>query len=108
MDLNRPKRAKMLAMEAIVPSFTRSENRSEKELSDMRRGRRQCSAPKPLYIIEAVRFPQNDPSMDKLSALMLRKVAEAEFPTQYGCFRIFGFEGASSNGVRQEEAVVLR
>ena len=46
--------------------------------------------------------------MDKLSALMLRKVAEADFPTQYGTFRIFGFEGEPSNGLRHEEAVVLR
>src|SRR5579883_539965 len=46
--------------------------------------------------------------MDKLSALMLRKVAEADFPTQYGCFRIFGFEGAAPNGAGREEAVVLR
>ncbi|HUA60199.1 MAG TPA: GTP cyclohydrolase II [Verrucomicrobiae bacterium] len=46
--------------------------------------------------------------MDNLSALMLRKVAEADFPTQYGNFRIFGFEGEPSDGVRHEEAVVLR
>jgi len=44
--------------------------------------------------------------MDKLPALKLRKVAEADFPTQYGCFRIFGFEAAFSNMV--EEAAVLR
>jgi GTP cyclohydrolase II len=36
----------------------------------------------------------------------LTKVAEAEFPTQFGLFRIFGFEGAT--GVRTEEAVVLK
>jgi GTP cyclohydrolase II len=46
--------------------------------------------------------------MDKLSALRLQKVAEADFPTQHGSFRIFGFEGDSSNGARPEEAVVLR
>jgi GTP cyclohydrolase II len=44
--------------------------------------------------------------MDKLPALRLRKVAEADFPTQYGFFRIFGFEGKFDRSV--EEAVVLR
>jgi GTP cyclohydrolase II len=36
----------------------------------------------------------------------LTKVAEAEFPTQFGLFRIFGFEGYA--GSRKEEAVVLK
>jgi len=36
----------------------------------------------------------------------LKKVAEADFPTQFGFFRIYGFEG-HSNG-QTEEAVVLR
>lgn len=35
-----------------------------------------------------------------------RKVAEADFPTSFGLFRIFGFEGEYSD--RFEEAVVLR
>jgi GTP cyclohydrolase II len=35
-------------------------------------------------------------------------VAEADFPTQYGCFRIFGFEGEFADSARQEEAAVLR
>jgi GTP cyclohydrolase II len=34
------------------------------------------------------------------------KVAEAEFPTEFGLFRIYGFEGAASG--RTEEAVVLK
>jgi GTP cyclohydrolase II len=36
--------------------------------------------------------------------------AEADFPTEYGHFRILGFEGRTSNGdtVEVEEAVVLR
>ncbi|HTP85964.1 MAG TPA: GTP cyclohydrolase II [Bryobacteraceae bacterium] len=38
--------------------------------------------------------------------LALTKVAEADFPTRFGHFRIYGFEGAS-NG-QSEEAVVLR
>jgi GTP cyclohydrolase II len=43
-------------------------------------------------------------------ALRLRKVAEADFPTQLGSFRIFGFEGAFEVGgvTRTEEAVVLK
>jgi GTP cyclohydrolase II len=44
--------------------------------------------------------------MHNLSALRLRKVAEADFPTQYGFFRIFGFEGQIEDSL--EEAVVLR
>jgi GTP cyclohydrolase II len=37
--------------------------------------------------------------------LVLSKVAEADFPTEYGLFRIYGFEGKT--GSRVEEAVVL-
>jgi GTP cyclohydrolase II len=36
----------------------------------------------------------------------LKKVAEADFPTQFGFFRIYGFEGRY--GGQTEEAVVLR
>ena len=36
----------------------------------------------------------------------LNKVAEADFPTRFGAFRIFGFEGVREN--ETEEAVVLR
>lgn len=43
--------------------------------------------------------------MNNSSGLRLRKVAEADFPTQFGAFRIHGFEG-SHNGL-SEEAVVL-
>jgi GTP cyclohydrolase II len=48
--------------------------------------------------------------MNNSSALRLRKVAEAEFPTQFGLFRIYGFEGDTSNGNGGciEEAVVLK
>ena len=38
--------------------------------------------------------------------LRLEKVAEAEFPTQFGLFRIYGFAGRRPDGV--EEAVVLK
>jgi GTP cyclohydrolase II len=44
--------------------------------------------------------------MNNTSALRLRKVAEADFPTQFGLFRIFGFEGTFAD--RMEEAVVLQ
>ena len=44
--------------------------------------------------------------MDNSCALRLEKVAEADFPTQFGSFRIYGFEGR--NGDCVEEAVVLK
>jgi GTP cyclohydrolase II len=44
--------------------------------------------------------------MNNCSSVRLAKVAEAGFPTQFGLFRIFGFEGAT--GSRTEEAVVLK
>ena len=44
--------------------------------------------------------------MDNSRALTLEKVAEADFPTQFGFFRIYGFRGRL--GVRTEEAVVLK
>jgi GTP cyclohydrolase II len=43
--------------------------------------------------------------MDDSTALRLTKVAEADFPTQFGHFRIYGFEGQA--GERIEEAVAL-
>jgi GTP cyclohydrolase II len=39
-------------------------------------------------------------------ALQLQKVAEADFPTQFGAFRIYGFEALSAG--RSEEAVALK
>ena len=44
--------------------------------------------------------------MNDTVALHLQKVAEADFPTQFGAFRIYGFEGRSAG--RLEEAVVLK
>jgi len=44
--------------------------------------------------------------MDNSAAFRLEKVAEADFPTEFGHFRIYGFRGGS--GGRLEEAVVLR
>jgi len=43
--------------------------------------------------------------MQTTPALRLRKVAEADFPTRFGHFRIYGFEGRYDD--RVEEAVVL-
>ncbi len=40
------------------------------------------------------------------SPLRLEKVAEADFPTQFGYFRIFGFRGTAAAEI--EEAVALR
>jgi len=40
------------------------------------------------------------------SALRLHKAAEADFPTRFGHFRIYGFEGRGDG--RLEEAVVLK
>src|SRR5579862_2023192 len=44
--------------------------------------------------------------MPRRSALRLEKAAEADFPTRFGHFRIYGFEGR--DGVRVDEAVVLK
>ena len=44
--------------------------------------------------------------MNHSSPVRLEKVAEADFPTQFGTFRIYGFERLS--GGRMEEAAVLR
>src|ERR1700676_2188335 len=43
--------------------------------------------------------------MNNSAALRLTKVAEADFPTQFGFFRIYGFEGSFAD--RTEEAVAL-
>jgi GTP cyclohydrolase II len=48
--------------------------------------------------------------MQDPAAFVLSQVAEADFPTQYGLFRIYGFEGRTTYpgaGTRLEEAVVL-
>src|ERR1700681_2655697 len=43
--------------------------------------------------------------MNNSAALRLTKVAEADFPTQFGFFRIYGFEGSFADPT--EEAVAL-
>jgi GTP cyclohydrolase II len=45
--------------------------------------------------------------MNETPAPRFAKVAEAEFPTEFGLFRIYGFESQASGG-RTEEAVVLK
>jgi GTP cyclohydrolase II len=45
--------------------------------------------------------------MNEVPDLRLEKVAEADFPTEFGVFRIYGFRGSLRDG-RSEEAVVLR
>ena len=42
-----------------------------------------------------------------MSTVELRKIAEADFPSRFGLFRIFGFEG-SKPGPELEEAVALK
>jgi GTP cyclohydrolase II len=44
--------------------------------------------------------------MQDPAAFQLSQAAEADFPTEYGLFRIYGFEGHTGN--RVEEAVVLK
>lgn len=44
--------------------------------------------------------------MKNAPALQITKVAEADFPSEFGLFRIYGFEANSAG--RVEEAVVLR
>jgi GTP cyclohydrolase II len=44
--------------------------------------------------------------MQDPAAFVLSQAAEADFPSEYGLFRIYGFEGRTGN--RVEEAVVLK
>ncbi len=44
--------------------------------------------------------------MNDSHALQLQKVAEADFPTLFGAFRIYGFAGRA--GARSEEALALK
>jgi len=55
-------------------------------------------------IIKALRFPIV--SMSISSSPKLTKVAEADFPTEFGIFRIYGFEAPTDGDA--EEAVVLK
>ena len=46
--------------------------------------------------------------MSKSPSPRLTKVAEANFPTEFGIFRIYGFEAPAGDGSGTEEAVVLK
>src|SRR5450631_2378600 len=48
--------------------------------------------------------------MSKSPSSQLTKVAEADFPTEFGVFRIFGFEAPAAGGTEEatDEAVVLK
>src|SRR6185295_19646438 len=80
----------MLASEATTPSFTSSVTRSLSTRSHYNRSN----------------LTTNHNKLPAEPAFRLEKVAEAEFPTRYGRFRIFGFAGYYDD--RVEEAVVLR
>lgn len=41
-------------------------------------------------------------------SVQCEKVAEADFPSGFGHFRVYGFRGTAGNGQEPEEAVVLR
>ena len=43
-----------------------------------------------------------------MSSMVLSKVAEADFPSEYGHFRIFGFERSAPGSDEPDEAVVLK
>src|ERR1017187_8347572 len=46
--------------------------------------------------------------MATFPAVQCEKVAEADFPSEFGHFRIYGFRSAARDGREPEEAVVLR
>ena len=46
--------------------------------------------------------------MATFPAVQCEKVAEADFPSEFGHFRIYGFRSAAGDGREPEEAVVLR
>jgi GTP cyclohydrolase II len=46
--------------------------------------------------------------MSKFPSPGLTKVAEANFPSEFGVFRIYGFEAPAGDGSGTEEAVVLK
>src|SRR6267378_1493043 len=54
----------------------------------------------------SIRVPGDHYNEKKTKDLMITKVAEANFPSRFGHFRIYGFEGRNDAGT--EESVVLR
>src|SRR5437763_3989893 len=80
-------RTRMLASDATTPNFT---SNVMAYLSGM-----------------AYEFTYNSKhSMQSPAAFRVTKVAEADFPTRFGFFRIYGFERRS--GAQIDEAVVLK
>ncbi len=45
--------------------------------------------------------------MPETDSPAVTRVAEADFPTEYGHFRIFGFEGTDANGEKEEAVAVV-
>jgi len=45
--------------------------------------------------------------MSEADSPAVRRVAEADFPTEYGHFRIYGFEGMDANGEKEEAVAVV-
>src|SRR3954449_6063818 len=84
--LNLLDRTRILARDAATASLTsRITNR--------------CSSMRPAAII------MKSPVIASTQSFQLLKIAEADFPTRFGHFRIHGYEGHSAGNV--EEAVVL-
>jgi len=52
-------------------------------------------------------YPNGESLMNEAPTLQLEKVAEADFPTEFGFFRIYGFRAVLEDG-RAEEGVALR
>src|SRR5438045_9731001 len=95
MRLAPENRVRMLASEATTPSFTSSVTRDASAID--------IGGP-PVHYNNRFRHPKTC-CMQISSTFRLRKVAEADFPTRFGQFRIYGFEGSSDDVV--EEAVAL-
>src|SRR5262245_17729421 len=88
MRLKRSLRTRMLAREAATASLISNVTRCSSST-------RSCE-----HYNESIIDPTVTPA-----TVELVKVAEAEFPSRFGRFRIYGFEGHDKSGV--EEAVVL-
>src|SRR5437764_1893649 len=94
-------RTPKLAIRATTPIFTSSVMRccsTYNRSTEIVRLRPHCQ---PLIIIKLVEVARY---MEDTSGFVLSQAAEASFPTEYGLFRIYGFEGRT--GDRLEEAVV--
>src|ERR1700678_1874418 len=89
MRWNRPLRVRMLASEAATASFTSRITRC-------------CSTTPPGFIIMRGLVYNEGTRRFMFPSSPVRQVAEADFPSRFGHFRIYGFSNA------QEEAVVLR